>query len=634
MKKLVLAMMVAVSLVSCNTRQSHVPADWVGSWFSADGGWQCSLFEDVVLYQNDVWQYQSVTETDSTLNLTITNNGRKVELGFIGRPASRKAKLDDGSIMTIRGLGVFVARYSVNGHSEGCVLKNSVNAAVVMCPYWDSVYKTKSPVRVEPKMPVPDGTIGTAVVRLYLRNSFRGPQSVENLDRFLSNDCYVLFDNRLEVSLLKMQLVETDRFGKMFEATIPVDGMANFSFSESKSWAVSLPHDESAFGGNDETLGIRTRSSYLAAQGDTVMVVIDHTHEGNSRERGSDYFYYNDYNYYGGLGNLYPLTSNIVIDGVKYVGRKGPDFGDENAALTTMTNIFDSLNAMIDQAKRMAPAYSRYYSYTANRVRYILADYALQYSEKQNVSARYKKFIADNFPVTDSCILQSRRSIDYGMYYAGIKHVVLSKNSNNIPESTMFLDADAALSKGLSQTAVDLLLTRKVAQWLSNNAVRIERMDIDTIELEKLIAEVKTPSYHSYLENLYKVFRTRRSYVDRIFDGEKLTDDEFAEYERITDSNVTARLRDVQDNLANYDYALPRVEYKDGPGTYYLYDSEYPNVAIDSMYSPSGHYIFHRNLKVGRSYIVRYKNEDGKVQERTSFFIDNAGFDGRTRFVN
>ncbi len=634
MKKLVLAMMVAVSLVSCNTRQSHVPADWVGSWFSADGGWQCSLFEDVVLYQNDVWQYQSVTETDSTLNLTITNNGRKVELGFIGRPASRKAKLDDGSIMTIRGLGVFVARYSVNGHSEGCVLKNAVNAAVVMCPYWDSVYKTKSPVRVEPKMPVPDGTIGTSVVRLYLRNSFRGPQSVENLNQFLSNDCYVLFDNRLEVSSLKMQLVETDRFGKMFEATIPVDGMANFSFSESKSWAVSLPHDESAFGGNDETLGIRTRSSYLAAQGDTVMVVIDHSREGNSRERGNDYFYYNDYNYFGGLGNLYPLTSNIVIDGVKYVGRKGPDFGDENAALATMTNAFDSLNAMIDNAKRMAPAYSRYYSYTANRVRYILADYALQYSETQNVSARYKKFIADNFPVTDSCILQSRRSIDFGMYHAGIKHVVLSKNGNNIPESTIFIDSDAALSKGLSQTAVDLLLTRKVAQWLSNNAVRIERMDIDTIELEKLIAEVKTPSYHSYLENLYKVFRTRRSYVDRAFGGEKLTDDEFAEYERITDSNVAARLRDVQDNLANYDYALPRVEYKDGPGTYYLYDSEYPNVAIDSMYSPAGHYIFHRNLKVGRSYIVRYKNEDGKEQERTSFFIDNAGFDGRTRFVN
>lgn len=640
MKNLVLAIMVAVSLVSCNTRQSHVPTDWVGSWFSADGGWQCSLFEDVVLYQNDVWQYQSVTETDSTLNLTITNNGRKVELGFIGRPASRKAKLEDGSLMTIRSLGVFVARYSVNGHSEGCVLKNSVNAAVVMCPYWDSVYKTKSPARIEPQMPVPDGTIGTAVVRLYLRNSFRGPQSVENLDRFLSNDCYVLFDNRLEVSSLKMQLVETDRFGKMFEGTIPVDGMANFAFRAPLVEDFNqreLPNDMFAFVGPKQSLQIETRSSYLVAQGDTVMVVVDHGVEQNSEKNMGMYYLYNDnYNHYRGLGNLWPLPYNINVEGLISTP-KGIDFGDEDAAMATMTRFLDSLNIMINSAKRAAPAYSRYYSYTANRLRYILGWYAVQYlfelqRDNQKVSDRFRRFLADSFPLADSCIMQSRRAIEYGIDYAGWN---ASKVSNIAYEGyIMHIDEKTALSKGLSPIAVDLFQTRKIAQWLSVNSMMIENMEVDTVVLKNLIAEVKTPSYHNYLENLYKEFRARRSYIDRVFSGEKLTDDEFAEYERITIGNAVDALHELQDNLANYDYALPRVEYNDGPGTYYLYDSEYPNVAIDSMHSSVGHYIFHRHLQVGRSYTIRYKREDGNEKERTSFFIDNPTFAGKTTFAN
>ncbi|MBR5644667.1 MAG: hypothetical protein IKW77_10825 [Salinivirgaceae bacterium] len=630
MKKLVLAIMVAVSLVSCNTRQSHVPADWVGSWFSADGGWQCSLFEDVVLYQNDVWQYQSVTETDSTLNLTITNNGRKVELGFIGRQASRKAKLDDGSLMTIRNHGVFVARYSVNGHSEGCVLKNSVNAAVVMCPYWDSIYKFKRPVRIEPKMPVPDGSIGTAVVRLYLRNSFRGPQSVENLAQFLSNDCYVQFDNRLEVSSLKMQLVETDRFGKMYEATIPVDGMASFVFTDGVMFDMlnnhwSLPHDAYVKYKNQKTCVIDTRMNYLAMQGDTVMVVVDHGKEQKSGKNMWDFLYNDNDNHYTGLGHLWPLSESVIFD-------FDNEF-DEDTIIASVSKYLNMVNKMTDSAMHVAPAYSRYYAYAANRMRYIAGSIMVDYMDNgHNVSERYRKFVADSFPIVDSCIQQSWRAIEYGRNR--VRWNAVKASSSAIDGYIRHIDEKTAWDKVFSQMTFDLFQTRHITTWLNDGAVRMEPFDIDTVQLESLIAEVKTPGYHNYLENRYKEFCAHRSYIDRVFSGEKLTDDEFAEYERITVNQSAAYLREIQDNLSNYVYALPRVEYKDGPGTYYLYDSEYPNVVIDSMHSSTGHYVFHRNLQVGRSYTIRYKNEDGKEVRSTSFFIDHPTFDGKTTFNN
>ena len=180
MKKLLTIAMAAMLLASCNFRQSSIPADWVGSWFSADGGWQCSLYEQVALYNNDVWHYQSVTETDSTLNVAITNNGRTVNLSLLVKKAeyvlinSHESSTVNLSLKVKKGdLGRKLGKYYVDGKLIGHVYKNYAQAASVLLPKFDSAAGIAPVERVAPKAAVPDGNIGTAVVRLHVRNNFK-----------------------------------------------------------------------------------------------------------------------------------------------------------------------------------------------------------------------------------------------------------------------------------------------------------------------------------------------------------------------------------------------------------------------------------------------------------------------------
>ena len=67
-------------------------------------------------------------------------------------------------------------------------------------------------------------------MRLYVHNSFRGLNSIRRFGEFILDDCSIVFDNRLESSKRKMQVVRKDKHGKLFEVRIPVDGVADFHF--------------------------------------------------------------------------------------------------------------------------------------------------------------------------------------------------------------------------------------------------------------------------------------------------------------------------------------------------------------------------------------------------------------------
>ena len=183
MKQLLTIAMSAMMLTACNFRQSQIPADWVGSWFSADGGWQCSLYEQVALYNNNVWHYQSVAETDSSLSVTIANGGQTVSLKLVGGQATYTIQPTEGAanqknVGRKGSMGHLLSKYYVDGKLMGHVFKNQVLAAAEICPKFDSVDGIAPPRRVVAPNPVPDGNIGSAVVRLYLRNNPRGPESI------------------------------------------------------------------------------------------------------------------------------------------------------------------------------------------------------------------------------------------------------------------------------------------------------------------------------------------------------------------------------------------------------------------------------------------------------------------------
>ena len=589
MKKLLTIAMSALMLTSCDFRQSSIPADWVGSWFSADGGWQCSLYEHVALYNNDVWHYQSVTETDSALNVAITNNGRTVNLSLLVKKGD---------------LGRVLGKYYVDGKLIGHVYKNYVQAAAELLPKFDSAAGITPVERVAPKAAVPDGNIGTAVVRLYLRNNLRGPESINGYDNYLTDEYYVSYSNRLELSEKKMQLVESDRYGKMFEAVIPVDGITDFVFS-------------------NNIKQVWLRRNYLAEQGDTVMVVV------NWQERNTT-FGSNRNTFLGfGLTDYEEPFGWMAVTGNYNFGEDT----DEEQVISDASAALRDINTWHNNAMRVAPAYSRYYADARNNRRYDVARQIYEYidgkqcSGKQ-VSARFMKFVADSFPTADSCVLQSK--VAFGTAQSFIPKPFLTLTDSKIDMGILYIDENEARRRGYSQLAIDLFQTSRIAQWMNNNAARIEKFDVYYEKIEGFIAEIKTPDYRNYLEDKYKWFRGCRSYIDRVYSGEKLTDSLLADFAALTDKKFADDLLAIQENLSDYDYALPRVEItvtSHNPGTFYLYDSEYPNVVIDSLYSSRGFYVFHNKLEVGRNYTVKC---GGK--EKCSFTVTNELFNRQLSF--
>lgn len=605
MKKLLTIAMSVMLLTSCDFRQSSIPTDWVGSWFSEDGGWQCSLYEQVVLYNNDVWQYQSVTETDSSLNVAITNNGRMVNLSLL---------VEKGD------LGRVLGKYYVDGKLIGLVFKNYAQAASELLPKFDSAAGITPMERVAPKAAVPDGNIGTAVVRLHVRNNMRGPNSFSLLDKLYDTVHYVTYRNRFEISQQKMQMIESDRFGRTFEATIPVDGIADFVFDEESAM-------ESAFMGvhpndvirldREDIFSFKTAVNYLVTQGDTVMVVVD---------LQKSYFVQGaPVNNFNSLGALPPFPNMLEFS--------MNSNSDEDEILAGVMDFFNRVDAFTDSAQRTMPAYSRYYAHARNRARYIVGYYLRQYMfrEEENgrkKSERFMRFMADNFPTADSCILQTPRSVFFGINCSGLKPYPLSANNEN-QEIFFGINNDEALRNGFSQLAADMFQIRRLTDWLNTSAVQYKSLDIDSTKLMSVAAEIKTPAYRDYLENRCREFLNRRSYIERVYNGEKLTDSELDDFAALTDKKIANFLRNIQENLSNYDYALPRVEFVSNngrPGTAYLYDSEYRSVAIDSLYSPSGFYVFHNKLEVGRNYTVEIGNSS------TSFFVNSETFTKKFNF--
>lgn len=605
MKKLLTIAMSALMLTSCDFRQSSIPADWVGSWFSADGGWQCSLFEDVVLYQNEVWQYQSVTKADTTLRLAITNGAKTVKLDFAGYYGTFYTKMGKLVYTNTEKSHLFAAKYSVDGKLFGNVCKNHISTATGLAPQLDSICGIEPPKRIAASNPVPDGNIGTAVVRLYLRNNLRGLESIDCYPHYLTDNYYVLYSNRLEVSEKKMQLIESDRFGKMFEVAIPVDGMADFAFSpyEKQFWSVDR--------------------SYVAAQGDTVMVVV------NWQERTNTFG--SNRNTFSGFGfieyNQEPFGWMMTSD--YNVG----DDTDEEHVISQASAMLRDINILHDKAMRVAPAYSLYYNNARNNKRHIVARKLYQYIdnkqvEGKQVSARLMKFMADSFPTADSCVLQSAIAFANAKNY--IPKPFLTLTDSKIGMGILYVDENEARRQGYSQLAIDLLQTTTIAQWMNNNAVRIEKFDVYYEKVEDFIAGIKTPAYRNYLENKYKWFRSIRGYIESVYNGQKLGDSEFEAFAQLTSEQSATHLRELQENMSYYDFALPRVEItvtSRKPGTYYLYDSEYPNVAIDSLYSSRGFYVFHNKLQVGRNYTLKC---DGK--EKCDFTVSTDLFNKQFTF--
>ena len=591
MKKLLIIAMSVMLLTSCDFRQSSIPADWVGSWFSADGGWQCSLYEQVALYNNDVWQYQTVTKTDSSLSLTIANNGREVNLDFTGKNGD---------------LGLLIAKYSVDGELIGYVLKNWQLPAADLCRKFDSAISINPPKRTAPKNIQPDGNVGTAVVRLYLRNDYRSFESLSNLGLYKSDFCEVVFNNRLETSQRQMQLVETDKFGKMFEATIPVDGIADFQFNRNNQ-AYHQDYMTSDF-------YYKGTIKYIATEGDTIMVVINH----RSSQLFANQFSFMDANYFEGC----KMWSGEILS--------------SNAdSVQTDDEFWELAQAFIDKAmSRYAAldttAYALYKSQLQKQLEYQVGYVALnrirkKHAKGETVSDDFKNHMLELCPLTDSCVLRTKESVWYAAMYARMFGSELLRTGNFADESTLH---DDAVKAGFSPFVVDVLTARNILAKSHISDYTCFREELVSDEWDKgQLATISTPGLRQYVEPQYNDFVRCRDMINRAKTVKNLTDEDFAEFERLTHKAFANVLRDIQEGRTNVDVPSPRYDFmtekgyafkfnqKTGqpekyPTTAYLLEKDGVNESfvVDSAYSSGGYFVF-GNLKNGKDYAILYDGD-------------------------
>ena len=591
MKKLVLAMMAAVMLASCSN--SEIPKDWVGSYFSADGSWQCSLFEDVALYQNDVWQYQSVTKADTTLHVTITNGEKTVNLDFVGRFIAFKNSVSKNGrvVRTSREKPQLVdAKYSVDGKLLGHVCQNFVGQALSLASHSDSICGIEQPKRIEPEIEIPDGTIGEAVVRLYVHNSFRGPNSLFHLGEFRSDECRIVFDNRIERSKCKMEVVRKDLHGKMFEVKIPVDGVADFYFERENLELGYAGLSKFYFGGAID---------YMVQQGDTVLVVAEHKKQSSL----------NGGNLYRGLSPYGQVLVTPRTDSLK----TEDDYWN---MAQSFTDSVMSKFANVDCA-----AFSPYKAQLRNQMAYYTGRVMMAFfihrklQNGETVSDEFVEKLKSQCPIDDASILKTSESVKYAIEYIELFSGKSKYESNGTTSFDVKLPDDA-IKLGFSPKVADLLATRTLLQKMKLTRSGFRRGLLTDDDFNSQLAKIKTPGYRNCLEARYKDFAEVRSYISRAKNERNLTDEDFDKFKTLTDTTQTAILRDIQNGHTNvnvqppyYEYfydAYSLLEHDEFLSPYaYLIDKDNNNAVVDSAYSSAGYFIFD-NLTPGKNYAVAY----------------------------
>lgn len=602
MKQLIKIAIMAIMLTSCN--KSKIPTGWLGSWFAVGGYWQCSLFEEVAIYNNDVWNYQSIKQNGDSLSVVISNNERLKKLCFVGKKEPFTiTESANGEILEKRTKKLITrAQYFEDDKLISWVCKDRVNLTPALSQL-DSLSGISQPIRIEPKFETPNGTIGEAVVRLYVRNSFRGPESIKNYEEFLSDECYVLFDNRIETSKRKMELVRSDQHGKLFEAKIPVDGIADFYFVRNKT-------DEYQFyqgGYFDFSL------KYFAAQNDTTMVVVNLAQ--------------NDRIYYGNCGNYYR--------GFRPFSNKAVDFNINDSSIITEDDFWQFTQSYIDSILRVCnsnwnfPSFNQYKPLLYNELMYNAASLAINFvnqnrANQKMVSDAFFRKLQTNYSIADSAILKTSQSIEYAYLSLFSQKVQTNECSN-------FCVIDHAKGLGFSQKAADVLAVRYLEQQLNLKQIVTAKAFLTDEEYQKQTSKIESLDYRNYLGIKYKDYACCRDYISRAKTECNLTDDDFADFEHLTNKTSVAILRDIQAGCTNVDVQPPYIEFLyDGAyellqdnkcigNVAYLVDNYENNKVVDSAYSSAGYFIF-GNLEQGKTYGIIYG------VDTTWLFVSNAAY--------
>ena len=215
MKKILYLLVVAIGLTACDPYGSQIPKSLIGNYLNfSNGNWECGLFEEFAIYQNDFWDYESATESEIVLT---KKSGEKAVLKF-GESSNDFREIDGKRINAITINGTKVLK---------CKIEPDFLTADFISDYqmFDGIEKDTSSFKKH------QYAMDTAVVRIYLRNMADG--IIPFMKRVVNRQKSIEVFNYLEArNVTARPLDSTDHYGYRYEIKIPVTGVSELTMSD------------------------------------------------------------------------------------------------------------------------------------------------------------------------------------------------------------------------------------------------------------------------------------------------------------------------------------------------------------------------------------------------------------------
>ena len=244
-------------IAACNPYGSEVPREIIGN-YTLGGQWVLGLYEECAIYQNDFWDYKSVTDNQIVL---VKKSGETTTLNLKSLDEWGRGNVTTFA-MFVNGTQIFRQKSAADMYVSQAVYEGG--SGLFTCQQNNMPTFKKHEYRID-----------TAVVRLYLRNTAQGMSAFGKRSVNRRKDIQVL--NYLESKNVTAYPIDsTDHYGYRYEFKIPVTGVSEIPMADlfdyyNRGWNseaskvmnyVVEPGDTLVFFGWEDGLGFSQVNAY------------------------------------------------------------------------------------------------------------------------------------------------------------------------------------------------------------------------------------------------------------------------------------------------------------------------------------------------------------------------------------
>ena len=200
-----------VGVAACNPYNSQISQDIVGNYINPNTGeWKYGLFEEFAIYNNDFWDYESISDSE----IVIANKS--------GKKNTLNIQQENDTCIIVNGEKLL--KYT-DTYNYSFVPYGSLDTFDPHYRAFDGIQPDSSSFKKH------EYKIDTAVVRLYIRNTAQGLNSF--LQRDVNYQHNIQLFNYLEAkNICADNLFPNDHYGYCFEYKIPVIGVSELPMVE------------------------------------------------------------------------------------------------------------------------------------------------------------------------------------------------------------------------------------------------------------------------------------------------------------------------------------------------------------------------------------------------------------------